>query len=425
MSIFSNIRGYLVVTVCAAVIFGAGCSKKGPAPDEPDPDNTVPEESPVGDVVGQVTTGYQGWFSAAGDGSTMDPHWWHWTHDWQQVPNLTNISIKSWPDNSEYEHTYVTNLPALGNGQPATLFSSYDDQTVDVHFKWMKDYGIHTAALQRFSPYGVEGPIRDAITAKVRTYAEKHNVKFYIMYDVSGWQEMHAQLKEDWTNKMKQYTQSSAYAKQNGKPVVGIWGFGFNDENHPFPVGDCVDVIEWFKEQGCYVMGGVPTHWRTQTSDSRLGYIEVYKAFDMLSPWMVGRIANIPQVDNHGNSVAKGDLDFCVKNGIDYQPCILPGDLQERQRAHGEFMWRQFVKYVEIGVRSVYISMFDEYNEGNQIAKTAETQDNVPQGSGMLALDEDGTFCTSDYYLRITNDGGKMLRKEMPLTLVKPTAPNP
>lgn len=421
---FSNIRSYLAVAVWTAIIFGAGCSKKSPAPEKLDTTDN-PEESPIGDVVGQVTTGYQGWFSAAGDGSSMDPHWWHWTHDWQQVPDLGNISVKSWPDNREYEHTYETGLPALGNGQPATLFSSYDDQTVDIHFKWMKDYGIHTAALQRFSPYGVEGPIRDAITAKVRTAAEKHHVKFYIMYDVSGWHEMRDQLKEDWTNKMKQYTQSPAYAVQNGMPVVGIWGFGFNDDNHPFSTEDCLDVIEWFKEQGCYVMGGVPTHWRNQTSDSRVGYIDVYKAFDMLSPWMVGRIANIPQVDNHGNSVAKGDLDFCIKNGIDYQPCVLPGDLQERQRAHGEFMWRQFVKYVEIGVRSIYVSMFDEYNEGNQIAKTAETQHGVPQGSGMLALDEDGTFCTSDYYLRITNDGGKMLRKEIPLTLVKPTVPNP
>ncbi len=425
MSMFSNIRSYLAVAVFAVAIFGTGCSKKSPAPEKPDPPTNDPEESPIGDVVGQVTTGYQGWFSAAGDGSTMDPHWWHWTHHWQQIPDLANISVKSWPDNREYEHTYETNLPALGSGEPATLFSSYDDQTVDIHFKWMKDYGIHTAALQRFSPYGVEGPIRDAITAKVRTSAEKHGVKFYIMYDVSGWREMRAQLKADWTNKMKQYTQSPAYAMQNGKPVVGIWGFGFNDDNHPFPVDDCLEVIKWFKDQGCYVMGGVPTHWRNQTSDSRVGYIEVYKAFDMLSPWMVGRIANIPQVDNHGNSVAKADLDFCVKNGIDYQPCILPGDLQERQRAHGEFMWRQFYKYTEIGVRSVYISMFDEYNEGNQIAKTAETQDNVPDGSGMLALDEDGTFCTSDYYLRITDDGGKMLRKESPLTLVKPTVPNP
>lgn len=425
MDIFSIIRRYSIVMICVAAVFVVGCGKKSPEPDEPTNPDADPVESPVGDVVGQVTTGYQGWFSAAGDGSTMDPHWWHWTHDWQQVPTLTNISVKSWPDNSEYANTYETNLPALGNGKPATLFSSYDDQTVDIHFKWMKEYGIHTAALQRFNPYGVEGPIRDAITAKVQTYAEKHQVKFYIMYDVSGWREMRTQLKADWTNKMKQYTQSPAYAMQNGKPVVGIWGFGFNDDNHPFSVDDCLEVIGWFKEQGCYVMGGVPTHWRTQTSDSRAGYIEVYKAFDMLSPWMIGRIANIPQVDNHGNSVAKGDLDFCIKNGIDYQPCVLPGDLQERQRAHGEFMWRQFVKYIEIGVRSIYISMFDEYNEGNQIAKTAETQNDIPQGSGMLALDEDGTFCTSDYYLRITNDGGKMLRKEMPLTLLKPTVPNP
>jgi hypothetical protein len=29
------------------------------------------------------------------------------------------------------------------------------------------------------------------------------------------------------------YTASAAYARQNGKPVVCIWGFGFNDSNHP------------------------------------------------------------------------------------------------------------------------------------------------------------------------------------------------
>ena len=50
--------------------------------------------------------------------------------------------------------------------------------------------------------------------------------------------------------------------------------------------------------------------------------------------------------------------------------------------------------------------MFDEYNEGNQIAKIAETSAWVPSGSGIRALDEDGTACSADYYLRLTNDGG-------------------
>src|SRR5258707_3374636 len=67
--------------------------------------------------------------------------------------------------------------------------------------------------------------------------------------------------------------------------------------------------------------------------------------------------------------------------------------------------------------------MFDEYNEGNQIAKTAETQAMNPTNSGFLTLDEDGTACSSDYYLRITADGGKMLKGQIALTATRPTQP--
>ncbi|MFC4591078.1 galactose-binding domain-containing protein, partial [Sphaerisporangium corydalis] len=87
------------------------------------------------------------------------------------------------------------------------------------------------------------------------------------------------------------------------------------------------------------------------------------------------------------------------------------------------FMWRQFYNMTRLGAQAIYISMFDEYNEGNQIAKTAETLNTVPTNSGMLALDEDGTPCSSDYYLRLTSDGGKMLKGQIPLTPIRPTQP--
>ncbi|WP_333577471.1 glycoside hydrolase family 71/99-like protein [Sphingobacterium sp.] len=381
--------------------------------------------SATGDVVGQITVGYQGWFSCAGDNSPMGTHWWHWTEAWQQTPTQGNFHIPSWPDNSEYQKKYNTNLPALGNGSPASLFSSFDDQTVNVQFKWMKDYGIHTAALQRFNPTGIEGPIRNAITAKVKTAAEQHGVKFYIMYDVSAWVNMQTEIKNDWLNLMKQYTQSPAYAKQNGKPVIGIWGFGFNDNNHPWSAAVCLEVIQWFRDQGCYVMGGTPTHWRlAQTGgDSRQGYIDVYKSFDMLSPWMVGRIGTIADVDHYAQHIQNADLQFCNLNNIDYQPCVLPGSLQEGQRKHGDFMWRQFYNLTALGVKSMYVSMFDEYNESNQIAKTAATQQDVPVGLGIKSMDEDGTPCSSDYYLRITMDGGKMLKGQIVLSPNRPTSP--
>ncbi|CAM5275286.1 hypothetical protein SAVIM338S_00047 [Streptomyces avidinii] len=378
--------------------------------------------SAPGDVVGKVTVGYQGWFACAGDGAPING-WWHWSQNWGQTPSTSNKAIAAWPDVRDYPTTYRTAFGNLGNGQPASLFSSHDQSTVDVHFRWMKQYGIDTAALQRFNPTGGEGPTRDAMVGKVRGAAESQGVKFYVMYDVSDWTSMQSDIKADWTNKMRTHTASPAYARQNDRPVVCVWGFGFNDNQRPFTPDACLDVVNWFKAQGCYVIGGVPTWWRTGDRDSRAGFSAVYYAFDMLSPWMVGRIGNAGDADNFYNVATVPDLAECAAHGIDYQPCVLPGGVSERQRAHGDFMWRQFYNMGRARVPSVYVSMFDEYNEGNQIAKTSESQVWVPTGSGFLALDEDGTACSSDYYLRLTGDGGRMLKGQIALTAVRPTPP--
>ncbi len=381
-----------------------------------------PAAGPVGDVVGKVTVGYQGWFACPGDGAPING-WWHWSQDMSRPPSPANTTIKSWPDMREYDRTYPTDYRDLNGGGPAALFSSWDEQTVDTHFRWMAENNCDTAALQRFNPFGGEGATRDGMARKVRAAAERHGRKFYVMYDVTSWTAMQSQIKEDWTAKMSAYTSSGAYAVQNGKPVVCIWGFGFNDPGRPFEPGPCLDVVNWFKAQGCYVIGGVPTHWRTGQSDSRPGFLDVYHAFHMLSPWMVGRISDVAGADHFHAHVNGPDKADCDAHGIDYQPCVIPGDLQSGHRAHGDLMWRQFYNMVRLDVGGVYISMFDEYNEANQIAKTAETAAQVPAGSGLRALDEDGTSCSSDYYLRLTADGGRMLKGELPLTPDRPTPP--
>jgi hypothetical protein len=381
---------------------------------------TIPRASTPGDVVGKVTVGYQGWFAAIGDRSPINA-WWHWTQNWSQTPSSTNNGIKSWPDLREYTTSYATGWPNLNNGQQAKLYSDWDQQTVNTQFLWMQQNGIDCAALQRFNPNGGEGATRDGVTVRVRTAAETAGRKFYIMYDVGGWTNMQSEIKTDWTTKMSAYTSSSAYAKQNGKPVVCIWGFGFDDNNHPFTAAACLDVINWFKSQNCYVIGGVPRGWRQGTDGSRTGYIGVYHAFNMLSPWLIGAVANTGEADNVYNNFMVPDQADCNANGVDYQPCVLPGDLQLRQRAHGDLMWRMFYNAVRVGCQGIYISMYDEYNEGNQIAKTAENASMVPAGSGFLALDEDGTAVSSDYYLRLTGDGGKMLKGQIGLTATRPT----
>ena len=385
-------------------------------------DSPARAASPPGDVVGKISVGYQGWFSCPGDGAPIGG-WWHWSRDRFQPPSPGNTTIVSWPDMREFAHAYPTAYPNLGDGRPATLFSSYDQQTVDTHFGWMRTYGIDTAALQRFNPTGDEGPTRDAMARKVHTAAEATGRKFYIMYDVTGWTAMQQEIKADWTAKMAAHTASSAYARQNGRPVVCVWGFGFDDDGRPFTPAACLDVVNWFKAQGCYVIGGVPTYWRQGINDSRPGFADVYRAFHMISPWMVGRTGTLEGLDWFLANVNTADQAECTARGIDYQPCVLPGDLSTGARRHGDFYWRSLYNMIRLGAQGLYVSMFDEFNEGNQIAKTAETAASVPAGSGIRALDEDGTACSADYYLRLTGDGGRMLKGQLALTATRPTPP--
>jgi F5/8 type C domain len=398
----------------AALVVAMGCCAVAQAASSP------------GDVVGKVTVGYQGWFACVGDGAPIN-QWWHYSGTTAPpTPVTLTNNLHAWPDMRQYANGYATAFTNFGNGQAATLFSSYDDQVVQTHFRWMAENNLDTAALQRFNPYSGEGPTRNDMAVKVKRAAELYNRKFYIMYDLSGWTTMQQEIKTDWTNVMLaqfQITNSPAYAIQSGKPVVGIWGMGFNDANHPWDTNTCVEVITWFKNQGCYVMGGVLTWWRTGASDSRSNFLSAYSAFDMISPWMVGRIGNISGADSFYSNPELGDQSYCNSHGIDYQPCVLPGDTG--QRAHGDFMWRQFYNMKRLGCQGLYISMFDEYNEGNQIACTAENASMIPVGSGALyfTLDQDGTSCSSDYYLRLSGDGGKMLKGQIALTSVRPTLP--
>jgi len=89
---------------------------------------------------GLIMAGYQGWFSAAGDGSNSS----HYVYGDEE-----RSGIDLWPDVSEYEKTYPTPFK-LSNGQPALFFSSADKSTVDLHFKWMQQYRVDGVFMQRF-----------------------------------------------------------------------------------------------------------------------------------------------------------------------------------------------------------------------------------------------------------------------------------
>jgi hypothetical protein len=369
--------------------------------------------SPPGDVVGKVTVGYQGWFSAPGDGSPANS----WGHQ----------NLEMWPDVREYSNTYPTHL-TLPDGEPARMFSSYDYPTVLTHFKWMAESGIDCAALQRFNselrPGSRIKAQRDGVALKVMKAAEATGRKFYIMYDTSGWGVRG--LKEDWTNTIintLHMTSSPAYAKQNGKPVVCIYGMGY--VRWPATPEAALDVINWLKAQGCYVIGSIPGAWRSDRGDSQLDFTNVYSAFDMISAWGVGR-----RMDRYYEPWVKGDRDFCLAHNIDYQPCIFPGTSFFNSngsrknlipRLHGDFMWFQFATLRSLNVKTVYIAMFDELNEATSIFKVAEDASMMPTNKWFLPLDADGVHVSSDFYLRLVKDGGQMLKGLAPYQTNLPT----
>lgn len=421
----------LLTTTCifSLILIISSCSKKGVV-EEPVDTTKAPviPQLPISDVVGKVVVGYQGWFVCSGDNSPVN-RWIHWGGNGATPPSPGHQTFEIWPDTREFTNTYQTGYSALGNGKPAKLYSAYDSQVVNTHFSWMKQYGIDCAAIQRFGSE-LTDPVfkaqRDGVLTKVKSAAENTELKFYVMYDISGWDNFQTAIKIDWTNTITgtlNVTASSAYAKQNGKPVVCIWGIGSN--GRPGSVDAYKDVISWFKLKGCYVIIGTPNNWRTDTTN-----FPAYITANMISPWTVGSYKYDIEIDNYSNTLYNDNV-VCKQYEIDLQPVVFPGFAwsnwngglkNDFPRRHGDFMWRQFAQIKTRNIPNVYVAMFDEFDEGTAIAKAAENASMIPTNQYFLTLDADGVPCSADFYLRLTGDGAKMIKGTIPFTWNHPTA---
>jgi hypothetical protein len=74
-----------------------------------------------------------------------------------------------------------------------------------------------------------------------------------------------------------------------------------------------------------------------------------------------------------------------------------------------------------VGVKSLYIAMFDEMNEGTAIFKVAENASQAPTDKSYVNLDQDGVAVSSDFYLRLVNDAGRMIKGLIPYQATHPT----
>ncbi|HLX69675.1 MAG TPA: glycoside hydrolase family 71/99-like protein [Verrucomicrobiae bacterium] len=387
-------------------------------------------------MYGKLLMGYQGWFACPNDGSAPN-QWWHWFHN--QTPTAANVNTDFLPDTSEFGSNELFNTQmTYSNGTPVQFYSSAVPQSVLRHFQWMQQNQLDGVFLQRFltdlsSPQFYS--FRNQVTANVRAGAEAYGRVFAIMYDVSGQptNTLVSNITNDWlylANTMH-VTNSTRYLCHKGKPVVAIWGFGFNDGNHLASPQQAQTVINWFKSQGVTVMGGVPTYWRTLQNDSytNAAWTPVYLSFDVISPWAVGRFGDNSGADNYTANITIPDLAECKTNAVDYMPVVFPGfswfnenggPLNQIPRNGGSFYWRQVYDAVHARCNMIYGAMFDEVNEGTAMYKLVPTTAQLPAQGQFLALDADGITLNSDWYLRLANQAGKMLRGEIPLQTTIP-----
>jgi hypothetical protein len=385
----------------------------------------------------KLMMGYQGWFACPQDGSPPNS-WVHWFRS--QTPVAADATFDFWPDTSELDpdELFATSM-TMSNGSPAKLYSAFNQKTVVRHFKWMKDNHLDGVFLQRFSSE-LSDPsffaLRNQVAANVRAGAEKYGRMFAIMYDISGQpaSTLLSTLTNDWAylvNTMK-ITQSSRYVFHKGKPVVAIWGFGFTDR--PGTPQDAQFIINYFKTNGVTLMGGVPTYWRTLNNDSQNNpsWASVYRSFDIISPWAVGRYKTLAEADNFKQNLIVPDLAEATAHGREYMPVIFPGfswhnltggPLNDFPRNGGTFYWRQAYNAVSAGCSMIYGAMFDEVDEGTAMFKMAPTPNELPVQGTFVPLNIDGQNLPNDWYLRLANEAGKMLRGEIPLRSQMPITP--
>lgn len=377
-------------------------------------------------LTGKVMCGYQGWHAAEGD---QCGGWYHWRGRQGFKPGSTNVDL--WPDVSELDRDerYSTEFK-LADGQAAEVYSAFNAKTVIRHFQWMQTYGIDGVFVQRFAAEILHPPgLRqfNTVLNHCRQGANQHGRAYAVMYDLSGMEAgKMRQLIDDWrllVEKMK-ITKDPAYLRHMGKPIVAVWGLGFND-GRKYTLKEGLDLIDFLISPAggeCTVMLGVPTYWRTLERDTvnDAALHELIMKAQIVSPWTVGRYGTPEEAAKYAKTTMIPDLAWCHERQKDYLPVVFPGfswhnqnpgfPLNSIPRRGGRFLWTQFSEAKKAGATMIFQAMFDEVDEGTAIYKCTN---NVPVGESSFATYEG---LPSDHYLKIVGQASRMIRGEIPLT---------
>ncbi|HEY2347885.1 MAG TPA: hypothetical protein VGH64_02665, partial [Puia sp.] len=225
---------------------------------------------------GLIMAGYQGWFNAPDDGARMG--WNHYATNGKFEPGYCKVDF--WPDVREYENTYETPF-RNADGRPAFVFSSYDKQSVFLHFKWMKEYGVDGVFIQR-SVTALKNSDNlhhdDRVLRNAMDASQEYGRAIAIMYDFNGINDTNNDwhiIINDWKHlvdsmKIASRGNHQTYLYHHGKPLVALWGIGFPDRTNNLKLIE--KIIDFLKNDpeygGCSVMLGVPAYWRDFGADT-------------------------------------------------------------------------------------------------------------------------------------------------------------
>lgn len=392
---------------------------------------------PAEGLQGRLIVGYQGWFGCPND-APGNTRWEHWFHN--NDPVASQLAVDLLPSIGQFadEDLCKTQL-RRADGSMIRLFSSQNARVVATHFRWMREHGIDGAAVQRFvGPLATPSQKQrsDRVLRNARAAAEANERVFYVTYDISGADAgtVTNDIRRDWRYLVDdlKITASPRYLRVNNNPVLQLWGFGFKDRpGSPAAVSMLITDLKRGRENLSPVtlIGGVPAHWRTLDGDSQSdpAWAGIYRSYDVLSPWSVGRFRDNAGADRFIRQRVLPDIAETTHLGIAYMPVIFPGfswfNLQKGRgetklailnqipRRCGNFLWHQVSGLLAARVDMVYAAMFDEVDEGTALFPTEPRADSVPSGGQMAFLNQDGCALAEDWYLRIVGKAAHHLRQ--------------
>ena len=398
-------------------------------------------------LANRLVVGFQGWFRCPQDASSGH-RWGHWftyrppLDDNNVTPAQFHADLA--PDTSELSPGERCSTPfTIKDGRPFVLFSDENPKTVLRQFQWMAEYKVDVAALQRFVvAIEPERPAAfrqgwDKVLHNALDAADATGRGFYVMYDIAGappheWAHV---LVEDWKKLLAEgVTKRPSYQYHHGRPVLAIAGPGLS--GRPGTAQETLEVVRQLREVSkpyggltLIVTGG--SGWRTLNYDVQSGpeWAQVYRSFDIVSPWTVGRYRNQAGFDRFVLERIRPDLAETKRDSIEYMPVVYPGTSQHNlfisekgsntqgfnlvPRDCGQFIWSQAAREKKEGANMLYVAMFDEVDEGTAMFKLAQPADD-PREVPMLSLDADGCKLPSDWYLRVLREISLMLKSSVP-----------